>query len=165
VFQYSGKENGGLEPGIDKQLANFITLVESKYISSATEYKPMDLASKSQYYPLDVISELGFGEAFGFLREDRDLWAYMETNDGFWPVVITLGNVPALARFMRAWPLTLLMPKSTDTAGFGAVMGFANRFVDERMAPGADPKKDMIAAFIKAGMTRGELIQEVYAEM
>jgi cytochrome P450 len=89
----------------------------------------------------------------------------MRTSDGFWPVAITLGNVPELARFMRTWPLTLLMPRSTDKVGFGAVMGFANSFIDRRLAPGATPQKDMIQAFIKAGMTRGELVQEVYAEI
>ncbi|KAJ0268101.1 hypothetical protein Brms1b_008897 [Colletotrichum noveboracense] len=120
---YSGLENGGFEAGIDKQIAAFIDLIDTKYISTPNVFRPMDMASKSTYFALDVISELGFGHAYGFLKEDRDLYQYVATKDAFFPVMITMGNVPWLAKLMHSWPLNLGLPKSADSAGFGALMG------------------------------------------
>ncbi|TEA13612.1 Cytochrome P450 monooxygenase lolP1 [Colletotrichum sidae] len=161
---YSGLENGGFEAGVDKHVASFVDLIESKYISTAAEYRPMDMASKSTYFALDVVSELGFGHAYGFLREDRDLYQYVGTKDAFFPVMVTMGSVPRLARLMHSWPLSLGLPRSADSAGFGALMGFAKTFVDGRLAPDAKPGRDMMQSFINAGLTREELTQEVYVE-
>jgi hypothetical protein len=72
--QYAGTENGGFEPGIDRIVAQFIDLIETKYCSTPTDFRPMDLAPKASYFALDVISELGFSEAYGFLKEDKDLY-------------------------------------------------------------------------------------------
>ncbi|PHH60027.1 hypothetical protein CDD81_2195 [Ophiocordyceps australis] len=82
---YSGRDMGGFEPGVDKQIAALVRLIECKYLSTATEYRPMDLALKCNYFALDVISELGFGAAFGFLAEDRDLYRYNEMTRKFFP--------------------------------------------------------------------------------
>ncbi|TDZ19369.1 Cytochrome P450 monooxygenase lolP1 [Colletotrichum orbiculare MAFF 240422] len=161
---YSGLENGGFEAGVDKHVASFVDLIESKYVSTAAEYRPMDMASKSTYFALDVVSELGFGHAYGFLREDRDLYQYVGTKDAFFPVMVTMGSVPWLARLMHSWPLSLGLPRSADSAGFGALMGFAKTFVDGRLAPDAKPGRDMMQSFINAGLTREELTQEVYVE-
>ncbi|KAF9875004.1 cytochrome P450 [Colletotrichum karsti] len=122
---YSGLENGGFEAGVDKHIDSFVDLIERKYISTSTKFRPMDMASKSTYFALDVISELGFGHAYGFLREDRDLYQYVATKDAFFPIMITMGNVPWLAKLMHSWPLNLGLPKSADSAGFGALMGIA----------------------------------------
>ncbi|KAF6810739.1 cytochrome p450 [Colletotrichum plurivorum] len=161
---YSGLENGGFEAGIDKHVASFVDLIERKYVSTPTEFRPMDMAAKSTYFALDVISELGFGHAYGFLKEDRDLYQYVATKDAFFPVMITMGNVPWLAKLMHSWPLNLGLPKSADSAGFGALMGFAKTFVDGRLAPDTKPGRDMIQSFINNGLTREELTQEVYVE-
>ncbi|OLN86894.1 Pisatin demethylase 13 [Colletotrichum chlorophyti] len=161
---YSGQENGGFEAGIDKNIASFIDLIDRKYISTPAEFRPMDMASKSTYFALDVISELGFGTPYGFLKEDRDMYQYVSTKDAFFPVMITMGNVPWLATLMHTWPLNLGLPKSGDSAGFGALMGFAKTFVDGRLAPDTKPGRDMIQSFINAGLTREELTQEVYVE-
>ncbi|KAK2029101.1 cytochrome P450 [Colletotrichum zoysiae] len=161
---YAGLENGGFEAGIDKNIAAFVDLIDRKYISTAKEFRPMDMASKSTYFALDVISELGFGTPYGFLKEDRDLYQYVSTKDAFFPVMVTMGNMPWLARLMHSWPLNLGLPKSGDSAGFGALMGFAKTFVDGRLAPDTKPGRDMIQSFINAGLTREKLTQEVYVE-
>jgi hypothetical protein len=44
---YTGKENIGLEASIDVQVKNFVDLIRRKYISTAEESRPMDLASKA----------------------------------------------------------------------------------------------------------------------
>lgn len=46
---YTGKENIGLESSIDAQVKNFVDLVRRKYVSTAEETRPMDLASKARF--------------------------------------------------------------------------------------------------------------------
>ncbi|KAM4063978.1 cytochrome p450 [Hirsutella rhossiliensis] len=161
---YSGREMGGFEPGIDKHVSSFVDLIERKYISTPGEYRPMDLAIKCNYFALDVISELGFGAAFGFLKEDRDLYQYNEITRQFFPFVMFMSNVPFLLSMLGRWPLSSMGPTAGDAAGFGRLMQFAASFVDSRLTPGSKPGSDMIQAFIDSGLTRDELMQEVFVE-
>lgn len=41
----------------------------------------------------------------------------------------------------------------------------ATEIIDRRLQPGAKPGRDMLQAFIKAGLTRDELIQESMVQM
>jgi cytochrome P450 len=50
---YSGKENTALESDIDEHLQQLLELIRSKYLSTTTQYQPMDLGSKIQYFTLD----------------------------------------------------------------------------------------------------------------
>jgi cytochrome P450 len=161
---YSGRELGGFEPGIDKHVAGFVDLIGRKYVSTPTDFRPMDLAVKCNYFALDVISELGFGEAFGFLREDRDLYRYNEITRQFFPFVMFMGNVPAFIEMLGRWPLNKMGPTAGDSAGFGRLMRFAAHFIDGRLGPDAKKGKDMIQSFMDNGLTRDELMQEVFVE-
>ncbi|KJZ79493.1 hypothetical protein HIM_00962 [Hirsutella minnesotensis 3608] len=161
---YSGREMGGFETGIDKHVASFVNLIDSRYISTPSEYKPMDMAIKCNYFALDVISELGFGAAFGFLKEDKDLYQYNAITRQFFPFVMFMSNVPFLLSMLGRWPLSSMGPTAGDAAGFGRLMQFAASFVDGRLAPGSKRGKDMIQAFIDNGLTREELMQEVFVE-
>ena len=42
-----------------------------------------------------------------------------------------------------------------------ATLSFANRFVEERLRPGAEPKRDTLQSWIKNGVPRDQLIQEI----
>lgn len=100
-----------------------IDLVERKYVSTPTEYRPMEFAHKAQYFTLDVISEAGFGSAIGFLENDKDMHQYIHINDKFIPVAIATLNFPMLLRALRTWPLNAVLPKESDVNGFGPMMG------------------------------------------
>lgn len=41
----------------------------------------------------------------------------------------------------------------------------AKSFVEKRLHPGAQEQQDMMQAFINSGMTRSELIQQVFVQM
>lgn len=70
-----------MEGTIDKQIRNFVDLIERKYLSTSKEYRPMDLGQKGQFFTLDVISDLAFGEPFGYLKEDDDVFDYIKITD------------------------------------------------------------------------------------
>lgn len=108
---------------MDKIVAQFIKVVESKYISTPGEFRPIEFSHKSQYFALDVVSELSFGEALGFLVNDEDLFGYVKTNDQMFPILAVLLNMPWIGIMMQRWPLNKLLPFESDKFGFGKLMG------------------------------------------
>lgn len=75
---------------MDKQLAILMHLIETKYLSRPSisdEEKPsksvaVDFSRIFHFLALDVISELSFSGAFGFLQKDEDLYHCIEINEG-----------------------------------------------------------------------------------
>ncbi|KAJ3514671.1 hypothetical protein NM208_g15042 [Fusarium decemcellulare] len=161
---YSGKENEGFgfEAGIDRQLLSFIALIDRKYLSSASETQPVDLAEKTQFFALDAIGDVSFGEPFGYLTQDEDLYRYNEINVSSLSAMNVVSVYPWLTRIVHRWPFNLLLPREQDQVGFGRLMGFATTFVRKRLAEGAVPAKDMMQAHINNGMNEEELIQQVF---
>ncbi|KAM5355339.1 hypothetical protein ACJ41O_001985 [Fusarium nematophilum] len=161
---YSGKENQGFgfEAGIDRQLLSFIALIDRKYISTASETRPVDMAEKTQFFALDVIGDVSFGAPFGYLARDEDLYRYNEINVSSLSVMNLVSVYPWLIKIVHRWPFHLLLPREEDQVGFGRLMGFATTFVRGRLAEGALPAKDMMQAHINNGMNEEELIQQVF---
>jgi hypothetical protein len=62
VPQYSGKEIDTLESDIDERVLELVALVKS-YNSA-----PMDFAHIAQFFTLDVLSQLAFGDKFGYSK-------------------------------------------------------------------------------------------------
>ncbi|KAF4878426.1 Cytochrome P450 monooxygenase lolP1 [Colletotrichum siamense] len=164
---YAAKENGGFgfETGIDRQLMNFVQLIDQHYVSTDAEFRPLDLAEKTQYFALDAIGDISFGGAFGFLAEDRDLFRYIEINESSLPIMNVVSVLPWLGRLVHKWPFRLMLPTENDQIGFGRLMGFARNYAEMRLQPGAKPQKDMMQAFINQGLNLNELIQIVYIHM
>lgn len=112
-----------MERTIDIQVANLAKLLRSKYVSTNTDYRPVDLAQKLQYFTLDVISDLAFGMPLGYLQHDADPYDYIEAMDASMPVLASLGNVPWLANLFHSPLLRRFLPSEKDKGGFGAVIG------------------------------------------
>lgn len=122
--KYSGKENAHLERSVDTNIASLVQLLESKYISTATEYKPVDFAPKAQFFTLDVISELAFGKPLGNLENDEDLSSYIKAMEATFPMLVLVGAFPWLAKLFFMRPFRSLLPSDTDAVGMGKLMGF-----------------------------------------
>lgn len=121
-----GRESGssGFEASIDRQLLQLVALIDTKYLSGHGSLHPFDLSTKAQFFALDVISDVSFGSAFGFLTQDRDLYQYIEINDSAVPVMNMLQAVPWLTNIVYRWPLRLALPSDGDRVGFGRLMGW-----------------------------------------
>lgn len=102
-----------------------VRLIQSKYAVPAASHgvsKPMDLAAKIQYLALDVISDVGLGQAFGDLKADADVNDYIKSsedglkiNNTSWALGITwLRDVPFLGK--------AISPSEKSERGFGKMM-------------------------------------------
>jgi cytochrome P450 len=157
---YSGKENLSLESDIDGNIKELIHLVRSKYISSPQDSKPMDLARKVQFFTLDVISKIGFGEAFGDLQADADLNDYIKSGE----VGLSIANfLSALGlTWYYHWPpiARLLGPSEKDKSGFGKMMAVARKLIDSRLEKSTQGRSDMLASFMRHGLSKEDLFSE-----
>lgn len=123
AWQYSGKENVGLERNIDNQIANLVSLIERKYISTGGGYRPMDFARIAQYFTLDVITDVAFGRAFGYVTTDSDVHEYIKMTEDAMPVIMIVSVLPWLTKVMQSRLFKNLLPSEKDKLGFGKFMG------------------------------------------
>jgi hypothetical protein len=112
-----------MESSIDSQIAQFVHLIETKYISTANNYRPIDFGEKASFFTLDVISELAFGQAFGYLESDADVYDYLKITKTYIPIMMVVGNLPSLADLLQSRYLRGLLPSESDKLGFGAFIG------------------------------------------
>ena len=84
----------------------------------------MDLARKAQYFTLDVITQIAFGEAFGDLVNDEDMHRYIQSTEEMLEVVILSGAIPVLKyMFTAEWLGNLVFPSDKDSTGIGKLIG------------------------------------------
>ncbi|ORY02937.1 cytochrome P450 monooxygenase-like protein [Clohesyomyces aquaticus] len=168
VAGYSGKENPGLEQDIDTHVEELVHLVRSKYATPAASdhtATPMNLATKIQYFTLDVISHVGLGKAFGDLKADEDINDYLVAcEEGLsianfcWGLGISwIRDVPVLGK--------LISPSEHDARGFGKMMGTARKSISERMAKDISERSDMLSSFIRHGLTGDDLFHETFEQV
>lgn len=117
-----------MEATVDAHVARLVGLLETKYLSTPDAYRPVDLALKTQFFTLDVISDLAFGRPFGYLDTDGDVFDYIRTTTSLIPALTVLSNVPWLARVLHSRVFRSALPKATDKMGFGALIGFVPFF-------------------------------------
>ena len=58
-----------------------IDLIERKYVSDEHRFQPVDIATISQYFTLDVITSLAFGRNFGHTKNDADVHSYIKITE------------------------------------------------------------------------------------
>ncbi|OAL04444.1 cytochrome P450 [Phaeosphaeriaceae sp. SRC1lsM3a] len=162
---YSGKENESMEGSIDLQIANLIHLIQTKYLSTADNYRPMDFGEKASYFTLDVISELAFGQAFGYIENDDDVFDYLKITKTYIPIMMIVANVPSLATMLQSRYLRGLLPSESDKLGFGAFIGVAKKVVAQRFGPDAKSHPDMLGSFIRHGLTQEEASGEALLQV
>ncbi|KAK0724975.1 hypothetical protein B0H67DRAFT_641449 [Lasiosphaeris hirsuta] len=120
---YSGRDGAGFEPRVNHIAAEFVDLIERKYLSTLAEFRPIDFAHKAQYFTLDVISYLGLGEALGFLSNDEDMYDYVAINDSMLPTISVLLTIPWADGILKSWPFNKMLLKDGDNVGFGMLIG------------------------------------------
>ncbi|KAK3368377.1 benzoate 4-monooxygenase cytochrome-like protein P450 [Podospora didyma] len=164
---YSGKENLHLESSMDERVAEFMSLIRSKYLSTDAHARPFNLTHKIEYFVLDVISAIGYGEPFGDLRTDSDVYDYAKASaEGFMLVTwyIALGLAVPFAKM----PLLFKMvgPSEKDKGGLGRVLANARTILDARLKRGdMDQRSDMLSSFYRHGIRGEDLLTETHLQI
>jgi cytochrome P450 len=151
-----------LEPSIDTHVKELVNLVR-KYAAPSTSSEPsvsMDLAKKIPYFTLDVISHVGLGEPFGDLLADNDVFGYLQASEEG----LKIGN-SAFAMGISWMRNALISPSEKDATGYGKMMAEARKIVNARRSKSTDSKSDMLASFIRNGVSGDDLFQEAFEQI
>ncbi|CZR54663.1 related to pisatin demethylase (cytochrome P450) [Phialocephala subalpina] len=162
---YSGKENDNLEDTIDRSVLALVNLIDKKYISSKEIFRPFDFGRKAQYFTLDVISDVAFGECFGDLESDGDMYEYIKTIETFMPALMIFSVYPWLNKILESSFMKRFLPSDKDLTGVGKLKGIAKRVVGERFGPDAKDHRDMLGSFIRHGLTQDEAISSTVVQI
>jgi len=167
---YSGWENPQLERDVDETVLDLVHLIRDKYLTTDSNGAvKMELARKAQFFTTDTISLLAFKEKFNDLEDDTDHFGYIEEVETLYPNMFCTSVLPELMEFFTtSGLLTLLDPANDPKFAFGKVMALVNGEIDARLDPKGDDKEvdgDMLGSFIRHGMSRRELEQEVILQV
>lgn len=115
-----GDKNSALEPGVDEQVKMFVRLIKDKYLDGA---RLLDFGTLTSYFTMDVITKAGFGEAFGYLEKEEDLFDFLAGVRDNWQFMGITLDVPWIREiFYSPFLLKLIGPKMTDEKGLGRLM-------------------------------------------
>lgn len=111
-----------------------------------------------------MISDIGFGQAFGDLAADKDVDGYIAASENtvfFIVILCATGLMPVLQ-----WPplARIIGPSEGGKSGVGKVMTTARRLIDERLRGETEGKSDMLAAFMRHGLKREDLFTESWLQ-
>jgi hypothetical protein len=120
---YTGREVPTMETDVDSQIEALKGLVRRKYLSTSSDVKPFDWGLVAQYFTLDSLTKVAYGEEFGCLAADADVNEYITTVEEMGFYFALCSDVPWMGKmFLAPWVLKLLGPKPTDKTGLGVTM-------------------------------------------
>lgn len=157
---YAGKGIVGLHESIDEGVARFVRLIEEKYLSTDSEYRPVDFAPKVQFMAIDIISKIAFGESFGFMEEDGDKFGYIKQTETAMPIMLILGMIPSLITLLHSPLMKPFRPSEKAPNGLGPLIRIAKRVVGERFGPSKIDRPDMLGSFVRNGLSQREAESE-----
>ncbi|KAI1984421.1 hypothetical protein LOZ51_006664 [Ophidiomyces ophidiicola] len=163
---YAGKEIEGLEDAIDERITDFVNRIEQRWLSEDSETKVFDIARRIQFLAVDTITHLCFGKPLGCIKTDTDMFNFLSTIETQLPIVQHFSVIlefNTLLLWMAGIPLIrkLILPSASDKTGVGVIMGITHSVVEERLKPNSTPKKDMLASFMKHGLSPSEVETEI----
>lgn len=121
-IQYSGKENPRLEAEVDEIIGVLIEIIEERHISTGGDLRVVDFSVLSSYYSLDVLTRIAYGRAFGWMKEDKDLYDWNKEASFLLPITVFSGAIPLAGRVF-GWLRVLAGPSPKDKHGIGQVLG------------------------------------------
>ncbi|KAL2284731.1 hypothetical protein FJTKL_08811 [Diaporthe vaccinii] len=151
---YTGREILDMEVGVDEQLGILLSVIRDRYARTG---RHLELAEVTAFFTMDVITRLAFGEAFGYLSQETDLYGFLGSLRVLWPSMSTAADVFWMREILFSKPfLRLLGPSPRDKTGFGALMAVAEHHVSKRFSPDAEQVMDMLGSFIHHGLNQQE---------
>ena len=119
---YNGRDHVDIEESTNTQLARLKDLIRRHYISTPENARRADLVHIVRYFTMDAISALAYGEPFGYLDANEDLFDFNGQVESLQKLVGTLVNTPILRAIIGSPFGPRFMPKITDKKGMGRLI-------------------------------------------
>lgn len=111
-----------------------------------------DFARWAQFFTYDVISELTFGRRFGFIEKGEDFHNLVSGLLLGLPLIGLTQRIKFLnSLFTSDWVANKVNPRPTDKSGIGAVMGYRDKLLAQRVEGGEmDGRHDILHHILKS---------------
>jgi hypothetical protein len=119
---YSGRDHVDIEESLNTQLVKLKDLIRRHYLSTPGSTRKADLVHIIRYFTMDAITALAYGEPFGYLDANEDLFEFNKQVQGLQKLVGTLLNTPILRTLINSPLAPGFMPKITDKKGMGRLI-------------------------------------------
>ncbi|KAI1848733.1 hypothetical protein JX265_005641 [Neoarthrinium moseri] len=128
----------------------------------------VDLGDWLHYFAFDVLGEVAFSRAFGFLAAGRDVEGAIATIDASQTYNGIVGQVPELDHLLRRNPLWKLVPALNPSNALITRIAFEEMdkrrpFVEEKFQDGAgsrDGRQDLLGSLIRGHLKEGSGFSE-----
>ena len=152
-----------MEPLVDAQIAHWISRLDQLFADTSEAF---DFCPWAVFMAYDVVSELGFGEAFGFIAQGRDVGGLIKGfRDGLLPFGILTRMWPLTYWLKSTWLSKYMVAKPEDESGFGALMRFRDALIARRveeLANGEKTRVDFLQTFLDARDENGQPLEMDY---
>lgn len=82
------------------------------------------MGRKAAFFTMDVITDIAFGQPFGNLTSDTDMYDYIELTEEMLRAMAKVTSIPILRKVLDMdWVNKLLFPSDKDEKGIGKMMG------------------------------------------
>lgn len=126
VGGFAGREAPMIEAGVDAQVKSLIEVIRNQYLwdIKSNQGELLEFAALTSFFTMDVISKVAFGEEFGYLKANADIFDFLRESRDNWPRLAMAVDVPWIRNviFSKLF-LKLLGPKESDAKGMGRCMG------------------------------------------
>ena len=116
---YNGRDKVDIETGVDDQIVKLKALIRRCYL-----LKEADLIPLIRYFTLDVVTVLAYGQSFGYLDANEDIFGFNKQVQDMTKPMGVLVDTPIMRTLVNSPLAPHIMPKHTDKAGMGRLIGF-----------------------------------------
>ncbi|MCJ1405623.1 hypothetical protein MMC11_008851 [Xylographa trunciseda] len=148
-----------MEPLVDARICEWIDRIDELFAKTGNKF---DFCPWAVFMAYDIISEVGFGAPFGFVKSATDVGGLIQ---GFHDGLPAFGFLSRMHPF-TGWVKTtwigekFLVAKPEDESGIGTLMRFRDRLLDKRIkdiAAGATGGRiDLLQTFLEARTEEGK---------
>ncbi|KAK3376132.1 cytochrome P450 family protein [Lasiosphaeria ovina] len=157
---YNGVLNNQEKP-VDEQVVKMLGVIERKYVSdSVVGVRPMDMGKTFLHFTQDATAAVGFGQSFGYIEADRDIFGGMAALEAMMLPVQLLALFPPLLALLKTPPIMALLPKPTESQGLGRLLGLIKAHVDERYGETKVQGTDVLQRFVESKLSRAQVEAE-----
>ncbi|KAK3688653.1 cytochrome P450 86A1 [Podospora appendiculata] len=161
---YSGRDVDNLRSVVDRRIADFVALIERKYLSTDKDFRPMDLAEKTQFLTLDIISDLAIGHCFACLHEDRDTYGQITFVTGSLPLITVMASVPGSLALLQNPVARALLPKD-KVDGVMRMQALAKQNAATCYGLEKVVARDMLGSFVAHGLSYPSAWLETFGQI
>ncbi|KAH9983575.1 flavonoid 3',5'-hydroxylase [Xylariaceae sp. FL0662B] len=142
-----------MEPLIDNNIEKWLNKLDRLFAKTGEKF---DFAPWAVYMAYDIISEIGFGEPFGFIDQGKDVEGLIQGfHDGATPFGVMARLYPFTNWVKSTWVGDkYLVARPEQKSGIGTLMRFRDRLIEQRYkdieAGNTKGRIDLLQTFIEA---------------